>query len=68
MYAAHVLWGIAQTLLIPNIVAGLLALILMFPVLALRIPREERAMGEQFGEAYRRSLLSKLAGMPHSRC
>lgn len=54
MYAAHVLWGIAQILLIPNLVAGPLALILLFAVVALRIPREERALGEQFGEAYRR--------------
>ena len=54
MYAAHVLWGIAQTLLISNLIAGPLALILIFAVLGLRVPREERAMGEQFGEAYRR--------------
>ncbi len=54
MYAAHVLWGFAQTLLIPNLIAGPLALLLIVAVLARRIPREERAMGEQFGEDYRR--------------
>ncbi len=54
MYAAHVLWGIAQTLLLPNLVAGPLALLLIFAVIALRIPREERAMLKQFGDKYRR--------------
>jgi protein-S-isoprenylcysteine O-methyltransferase Ste14 len=54
MYAAHVLWGIAQTLLLPNLVAGPLALILVLFMLALRIPREERAMIEEFGEDYYR--------------
>jgi protein-S-isoprenylcysteine O-methyltransferase Ste14 len=53
MYTAHVLWGIAQALLLPNLIAGPLALILIFAVMALRIPREERAMIEEFGDAYR---------------
>ena len=54
MYAAHVLWGIAQTLLLPNLIAGPLALVLIFAVICLRVPREERAMLEQFGDEYRR--------------
>ncbi len=54
MYAAHVLWGIAQTLLLPNLIAGPLALVLIFAVIGLRVPREERAMLEQFGGEYRR--------------
>ncbi|MFC1611409.1 protein-S-isoprenylcysteine O-methyltransferase [Myxococcota bacterium] len=54
MYAAHVPWGIAQALLLPNLIAGPLALILIFAVMALRIPREERAMIEEFGDTYRR--------------
>ena len=53
MYAAHVVWGIAQTLLIPNVIAGTTALLLIVAVLALRVPREERALAERFGEAYR---------------
>jgi protein-S-isoprenylcysteine O-methyltransferase Ste14 len=53
MYAAHVLWGIAQALLLPNLVAGPLALILVIFLLALRVPREERAMIEEFGDEYR---------------
>ena len=54
MYAAHVLWGIAQSLLLPNLIAGPLALVLIFAVIGLRVPREERAMLEQFGDEYRR--------------
>ncbi len=52
MYAAHVLWGIAQALLLPNLVAGPLALILILFVLVLRVPREERAMIKEFGDEY----------------
>ena len=53
MYSAHVLWGIAQVLLLPNLIAGPLALIVIFAVIALRVPREERAMIVEFGDAYR---------------
>jgi protein-S-isoprenylcysteine O-methyltransferase Ste14 len=52
MYAAHVLWGMAQALLLPNLIAGPLALVLMFAVIGLRIPREEKAMLEEFGDDY----------------
>jgi len=54
MYAAHVLWGVAQALLLPNWIAGPLALLLMLALLALRIPREERELIAAFGDAYRR--------------
>ena len=54
MYAAHVLWGIAQALLLPNLIAGPLALVLLLVVLALRVPREEQAMLEEFGDDYRK--------------
>ncbi len=54
MYTAHVLWGVAQALLLPNLVAGPLALVLIFVVIALRVPREERAMIREFGDEYRR--------------
>lgn len=58
MYAAHVLWGIAQTLLLPNLLAGSLALVLILAVIALRIPREEGAMLEEFGDEYRQYMKS----------
>lgn len=54
MYSAHVLWGIAQILLLPNLIAGPLALVLIFAVIGLRVPREEQAMLEEFGDDYRR--------------
>ena len=53
MYAAHVLWGVAQILLLPNLLAGPPALVLMLLLLVVRIPREEQAMLAQFGDAYR---------------
>lgn len=52
MYAAHVLWGIAQILLIPNFIAGPLALILILAVISIRIPREEESMIGLFGDEY----------------
>jgi len=52
MYAAHLLWGIAQALLIHNWIAGLSSLAVLIPMYLLRIPREERLMSEQFGEEY----------------
>ena len=53
MYSAHVLWGIAQILLLPNLIAGPLALVLIFATIALRIPREEQALLDEFGDTYR---------------
>jgi len=52
MYAAHFLWGIAQALLLGNWVAGPAMLVVMLPVYLVRAPREERLLGERFGEAY----------------
>ncbi len=54
MYSSHVLWGIAQMLLLPNLIAGPLALVLIFAVISVRVPREEQAMLEEFGDQYRR--------------
>lgn len=53
MYTAHVLWGIGQALLLPNILAGPLALTLVSALLVIRIPREEQAMIDMFGDEYR---------------
>jgi protein-S-isoprenylcysteine O-methyltransferase Ste14 len=53
MYAAHLLWGVAQLLLLPNLVAGPPGLLLILLVVAVRVPREERAMIEEFGDRYR---------------
>lgn len=53
MYASIWLWGIAQTLLLQNWVAGWASIVLFVPMYVLRVPREEQMMLEQFGEAYR---------------
>lgn len=53
MYAAHLLWAIAQALLLQNWIAGLAMLAFFLPLCLLRVPREERMMLEHFGEAYR---------------
>ena len=54
MYAAHVPWGIAQALLLRNLIAGPLAMRLGVAFMVLRILREDLAMIDEFGDAYRR--------------
>lgn len=53
MYAAHLLWAIAQGLLLENWLAGWLFLAFFVPLYLLRVPQEERMMLEKFGEQYR---------------
>jgi protein-S-isoprenylcysteine O-methyltransferase Ste14 len=53
MYTAHLLWGIAQMLLLQNWIAGPAFLVVQIPLYLRRIPAEERMMLEQFGEEYR---------------
>jgi protein-S-isoprenylcysteine O-methyltransferase Ste14 len=53
MYAAHVLWGLAQPLLIANWIAGFAMLAVVLPVVAYRVPREERMLLSHFGDAHR---------------
>ena len=53
MYAAHLLWGIAQALLITNWIAGLSSLVIFIPLYLLRVRREEKVMLAQFGDEYR---------------
>jgi protein-S-isoprenylcysteine O-methyltransferase Ste14 len=53
MYTSHVVWGVSQAVLFPNIIAGPLALLVMLVILQVRVPREERAMIDRFGDAYR---------------
>ena len=52
MYAAHVIWGASQALLLPNLIAGPLALLAMLAIMQIRVPREDRAMVDHFGDAY----------------
>ncbi|MBN1815948.1 MAG: isoprenylcysteine carboxylmethyltransferase family protein [Sedimentisphaerales bacterium] len=53
MYTAHLVWSLAQALLLANWLAGPVALAAILGFIALRIPREEQLMLEQFGDAYR---------------
>ena len=53
MYLSIWLWGIAQTLLLQNWIAGWASLVLFLPMYIARVPREEQMMLEQFGEEYR---------------
>lgn len=53
MYAAHLLWAIAQILILQNWIAGWCFLAAQIPLLVYRIPREEEMMLAHFGEEYR---------------
>lgn len=53
MYLSIWLWGIAQSLLLQNWIAGWASLVLFLPMYILRVPREEQLMLEQFGDEYR---------------
>ncbi|MDH5359105.1 MAG: protein-S-isoprenylcysteine O-methyltransferase [Gammaproteobacteria bacterium] len=52
MYSAHLLYAIAQAMLLGNWIAGLSFLLLQLPFYPLRIPKEERMLQEHFGDAY----------------
>lgn len=52
MYAAHLLWGIAQALLIWNWISGPVSLVIFIPLYFLRVTREEKVMLEEFGDEY----------------
>jgi len=52
MYAAHLLWAIAQGLLLENWFAGWAFVVTFVPLYVLRVPKEEQMMLEQFGQQY----------------
>ena len=53
MYTAHLLWAVAQTLLLHNWIAGPAFLVTFLPLYLLRVPKEEKMMLERFGDEYR---------------
>ena len=53
MYTAHLLWAIAQGLMLANWIAGWAFLVLSIPLYVVRIPKEEKMMLEHFSEQYR---------------
>ena len=52
MYAAHLLWAIAQIMILPNWIAGFSFIVAMVPHYLLRVGKEENMMLDQFGEEY----------------
>ncbi len=53
LYAANLLWGIAQLLLLPNWIAGPAMLITFIPFYLVRVKQEEKLLLEHFGQQYR---------------
>jgi protein-S-isoprenylcysteine O-methyltransferase Ste14 len=53
MYAAHLLWAVAQVMMLHNWIAGFSFLLVAVPQYLLRVNDEEQMMIEQFGETYR---------------
>jgi len=62
MYAAHLLWGLAQVLMLHNWIAGFAYLVVIIPRTLVRIQHEERIMLEKFGDEYRR-YMEKTGGL-----
>ncbi len=62
MYAAHMLWAIAQGLLLQNWLAGWILLVAFIPTYLVRAPKEERMMLDNFGEEYR-NYISRTGGI-----
>ena len=52
MYSAHLLWAIAQPLILTNWIAGLSFLVAQIPQYLLRIEEEEKMMLDKFGDQY----------------
>ena len=65
MYAAHLLWAIAQALLLANWVAGPAFLVTLVPLCLLRLPREEKMLLDHFGEQYRLYMNQTGRVIPH---
>jgi protein-S-isoprenylcysteine O-methyltransferase Ste14 len=52
MYAAHLLWGIAQPFLLHNWIAGFSTIVFLIVAYLYRIPKEEKMLSEFFGKGY----------------
>ena len=52
MYSAHLLWAIAQPLILTNWIAGFSFLVAQIPQYILRIGEEEMMMVDKFGDQY----------------
>jgi protein-S-isoprenylcysteine O-methyltransferase Ste14 len=52
MYAAHLLWAVAQVLILHNWIAGYSFIVVMLPHYLIRVEHEEAMLQEEFGEEY----------------
>lgn len=52
MYAAHLLWAVAQILILHNWIAGFSFILVMVPHYLIRVGLEEKMMIGQFGDEY----------------
>jgi protein-S-isoprenylcysteine O-methyltransferase Ste14 len=52
MYAATLMWGVTQVLILHNWIAGCSPLLSFMLMYFLRVPREEQMMLDQFGQEY----------------
>jgi protein-S-isoprenylcysteine O-methyltransferase Ste14 len=53
MYAAHLLWGVAQAMMLHNWIGGLSLIVFLVPQYLLRVGEEEEMMLGEYGQAYR---------------
>lgn len=67
MYAAILLFGVAQALMLPNWIAGFSALVSFLPMYVVRTPREERLMIETFGDEYEAYMAETWRVFPRPR-
>ncbi|MCK5330377.1 MAG: isoprenylcysteine carboxylmethyltransferase family protein [Candidatus Marinimicrobia bacterium] len=52
MYSAHMIWAIAQAMILPNWIAGFSFLIVLTPHIFIRMGVEEKLLVEQFSDEY----------------
>lgn len=64
MYTAHLIWAIAQILILHNWIAGYSFLIVQVPFYFIRIKNEERMMIEQFGISYKEYMIKTSRLIP----
>ena len=62
LYSAHLLWGIAQMLMLHNWIAGFAYLVVIIPRTMVRIQKEEKIMREKFGDEYK-DYMEKTGGI-----
>jgi len=67
LYAANLLWGLAQLLLLLNWIAGPVMLVTFIPFYLVRVQREEALLRVHFGESYTRYCAQTGGLWPHRR-